>query len=68
VTVPIAQRTGLPQGLYVTSVQSGGPAAWAGVRAGDVITEIGGQPATTTDQLLELTITKRRATRLISPT
>ncbi len=59
VTGPIAQRTGLPQGLYVTSVQAGGPAAIAGLRRGDVITEIDGQPATTTDQLVELTITKQ---------
>ena len=58
-TAPIAQRTGLPQGLYVTSVQAGGPASMAGLRRGDVITEIEGQPATTTDQLLELTITKK---------
>jgi putative serine protease PepD len=59
VTGPIAQRTGLPQGLYVNSVQTGGPAAMAGLRPGDVITEIDGQPATTTDQLVELTITKK---------
>jgi putative serine protease PepD len=59
VTGPIAQRTGLPQGLSVTSVQSGGPAARAGIRTGDVITEIEGQPATSSDQLVELTITKK---------
>lgn len=59
VTGPIAQRTGLPQGLYVTSVQASGPAASAGLRPGDVITEIDGQPATTPDQLVSLTITKK---------
>ena len=57
VTPPVAQRTGQPQGLYVTSVQSGGPAAMAGLRVGDVITEIQGQPATAPEQLVELTIT-----------
>ena len=56
---PIAQRRGLPQGLYVTSVQAGGPAAMAGLRSGDVITEIDGQAATAADQLVELTITKK---------
>jgi putative serine protease PepD len=62
-TVPVsgaaAQRRGLPEGLYVTSVQPGGPAAMAGLRSGDVITQIDGQPATSTDQLVELTITKK---------
>jgi putative serine protease PepD len=59
VTPPIAQRTGLPQGLYVTGVQAGGPAASAGLRVGDVITEIEGQPATSPDQLVALTITQK---------
>jgi putative serine protease PepD len=59
VTGPIAQRTGLPEGLYVTSIQASGPAAMAGLRSGDVITEIDGQPATSADQLVELTITKK---------
>ena len=40
-------------------MQAGGPAALAGLRAGDVITQIDGQPATTVDQLVELTITKK---------
>jgi len=56
---PIAQRAGVPQGLYVTAVQTGGPAASAGLRPGDVITQIDGAPATSTDQLVELTITKK---------
>lgn len=33
-------------GVLVYSVQSGGPAAAAGIRAGDIITAIGGQPVT----------------------
>ena len=59
VTGPIAQRAGVPQGLYVVSVQVNGPAASGGLRPGDIITQIDGQPATTTDQLVALTITKK---------
>jgi putative serine protease PepD len=64
VTGPISQRTGLPQGLFVTSVQTGGPAAMAGLRSGDVITQIDGQAATAPEQLVELTITKRAGDRV----
>jgi putative serine protease PepD len=59
VTGPVAQRRGLPEGLYVTTVQAGGPAAAAGLRPGDVITEVDGQPALSPDQLVELTITRK---------
>ena len=55
----IVQLIGLPEGLYVDAVQAGGPAATAGIRAGDVITQIEGQPATSPDQLIALTITKK---------
>ena len=36
----------------------------AGMRSGDVITEIDGQAATSADQLVELTITKKAGDRV----
>lgn len=41
-----ADRFGTKAGLFVQDVTSGGPAATAGLQAGDVITSISGQPAT----------------------
>jgi serine protease Do len=35
---------GVKQGVLVSSVESGTPAERAGVKAGDVIVEVGGQP------------------------
>ena len=62
-TVPIppaaAAEGGVPPGLFVQNVVPGGPAAQAGLREGDVITKINGQPATSTVQLQELTLTKK---------
>jgi putative serine protease PepD len=61
-TTPIPPGTaqaGVPEGLYVHAVASDGPAARAGLRPGDVITEIDGKPATTNIQLQELTLTKK---------
>jgi putative serine protease PepD len=43
----------------VTGVVPGGPAAEAGLRAGDVITTIDGNPAVTTDQIIALTLERR---------
>jgi putative serine protease PepD len=54
-----AAQAGLPEGLYVQAVVSGGPAAQAGLRRGDVITSIDGEPATSNVQLQELTLTKK---------
>ncbi len=59
VSSPIAQRNGQSQGLAVTAVRAGGPAEMAGLRVDYIITEINGQPATSSDQLLSLTITKK---------
>jgi len=41
-----------PTGLQVTAVAPGGPAAAAGLQVGDVITEIDGQAADNTEQLV----------------
>jgi putative serine protease PepD len=54
----VSAQGGPPQGLFVQAVQPGGPAAGAGLRPGDVITEIDGQAATSNTQLESLTLTK----------
>jgi putative serine protease PepD len=62
-TVPIppaaAAQGGVPEGLYVQNVVPAGPSAQAGLRQGDVITKINGEPATSSVQLQELTLTKK---------
>jgi putative serine protease PepD len=57
---PVAGGTGgQEQGLWVAAVSPGGPAASAGLQAGDIIKSIDGEPAVSSDQLMVLTITKR---------
>ena len=46
-------------GLYITAVDPAGPAQAAGLRVGDIITTINGQPATSVDQLVTLTLTEK---------
>jgi putative serine protease PepD len=62
-TVPIppeaAAQAGVSEGLYVQAVAAGGPAARAGLRADDIITKVGGKPATSNIQLQELSLTKK---------
>ncbi|MGZ4387826.1 MAG: S1C family serine protease [Gaiellaceae bacterium] len=38
-------------GVYISSVAAGGPAAKAGIRAGDIVTAVAGKPTPTTDDL-----------------
>jgi putative serine protease PepD len=54
----IAANNNVSEGLFVTAVAPAGPAFKAGLREGDIITTIDGQPATSTDQLAMLTLTK----------
>jgi putative serine protease PepD len=54
-----AAASGERSGLYVTRVAPAGPAAQAGIRPGDIITELDGAPATRVDQLTVLTLTKK---------
>ena len=53
-TPELAQTFGVPveQGVIITGVLGGGPAAQAGIRPGDVITAVGGQPVRTVSELL----------------
>lgn len=52
------------QGLWVTGVVSGGPAASAGLQSGDIIKSIDGTAAVSTDQLVAITLTKRPGGRV----
>jgi putative serine protease PepD len=52
-------NNGAPSGLQVVAVVPGGPAAQAGLQVGDIITSINGQPATSTDQIMSITLSQR---------
>ncbi|HET6869704.1 MAG TPA: trypsin-like peptidase domain-containing protein [Solirubrobacteraceae bacterium] len=52
------------QGLRLTAVVSGGPAATAGLRVGDVIKSIDGTAAVSADQLIAVTLTRRAGDRV----
>jgi putative serine protease PepD len=66
-TVPLsasATHESGTQGLRVAAVTAGGPAAAAGLQVGDIITSIAGEDATSTDQLMAITLTKRAGDRV----
>ncbi|GAA1520934.1 S1C family serine protease [Kribbella lupini] len=54
----VAQAANTPPGLFVVGVDAAGPAAKAGLKAGDVITAIDGQPAVSTEQIVVATLTR----------
>jgi putative serine protease PepD len=56
---PVQAADGSVSGLHVVAVDPSGPAAQAGIEAGDVITEIDGEPVGGADQLLALTLSRR---------
>ena len=55
----IAAQFGAPHGLYVESITPDGPTDKAGIRVGDIITEVAGRPATGTETLTGLANRKR---------
>jgi putative serine protease PepD len=55
----VAQATGAPSGLFVLAVDAGGPAEQAGLKAGDIITEIEGAPAASSEQIVVATLTRK---------
>src|SRR5262249_41227281 len=52
----LAQATGTSAGLFVQAVTAGGPADEAGLRPGDVIVEVDGEPAESVDALVVRTL------------
>jgi putative serine protease PepD len=54
-----AAAFGVDGGLFVQSVVSGGPAQQAGLRVGDVITAVNGNPATDIDVLTAIQVTSK---------
>jgi putative serine protease PepD len=59
-----ATRESGSQGLRVAVIVPGSPAANAGMQPGDIITSIDGQDATSTDQLIAVTLTKRAGAQI----
>jgi putative serine protease PepD len=47
----VADASGEPAGVGVVAVVAGGPASRAGIRAGDVITHVAGEPTPTAQAL-----------------
>ena len=50
----MAQAYGMPEGIYVVSVEEGSAAANAGIMKGDIITKFDGQSITTMEELKDM--------------
>jgi putative serine protease PepD len=59
ITGPVARAAGIPAGLFVTAVESGGPAHTAGILEGDILTAIDGQPLRSVATLEKATLTRQ---------
>jgi S1-C subfamily serine protease len=55
----VADAGGQPAGVGVVSVTPGGPAATAGIRPGDVITSVAGEPTPSTSELATVLATQQ---------
>ncbi|TDO40469.1 putative serine protease PepD [Paractinoplanes brasiliensis] len=60
----LADRFGVPHGLYVQAVSPGGPAQQAGLRPSDVITSVNGREMTGSDSFFLATLTGRPGDRI----
>ena len=49
-----AKSFGMPKGIYVYSTEPGSPAEQAGIRVGDIITQVNGRSVVNMDQLKEI--------------
>jgi putative serine protease PepD len=56
ITAATASQFGVPPGLYVESVVTGGPADKAGLQAGDLITRLDGHASPDTALLARITV------------
>jgi putative serine protease PepD len=55
----VARDAGIPAGLFVTAIDPGGPAEAAGLRPGDILTAIDGQPLRRVAILEKATLTRQ---------
>ena len=55
----VAKEAGAPAGLFVLAVDAAGPAAKAGLRAGDIITKVDTEPAVSSEQIVVATLTRK---------
>ena len=54
ITAEDAEHYGLPGGLYISAVSAGSDAQAKGVKAGDILTHVNGQPVRETDDVLAI--------------